>query len=95
MKNKEEVEKLLDIVMKQYQRTGAIDWPNTPMGHIWQQEILDRCSAAIDVLSWVLNDDGLDYRITGENCNPAIPLDGLSKKDKKGYESYLKLLQDY
>lgn len=90
MKTAKEIEAMMDVIMEQYQRAGRVE-PTTALGHIWQVEILDRCDAAIDVLSWVLDQGGVDYRLDG-GADPAIPLDG-GLPNSEGYDNLLKLIR--
>ena len=100
-----EIRKALDVVMDQYQKAGhAYNVADTIDKAIWSMTIMDRCSAAIDALSYVLGEGGLEGQLTGECCNPFEPYvhgeeDKETEKElRAGYGSYIddikRLLKD-
>jgi len=92
MLNKQQIEAIAQTIMDQYQRAGQVD-PTTVEGHIWRAEIMDRCSAAISVLATVLEEANyLDIRLSGDGCDPAIPMEGMNYKE--GMANYKKTLFD-
>lgn len=98
MKTKEQVEHMLDLIMGQYASAGCTDVADID-SLIWRTEIMDKCSAALDVLSWVLydNDSGVDGMLIGScDCKPAKPYGCYtSEEELEGYNNYKRQLKGY
>ena len=95
-KTNKEINEALDKIMAQYQKAGEANYKaDTIEKKIWSMTILDKCSTAIDTLSWVLGDGEMEGTLTGECCDPFNPYIHENKETEEWFrEGYTKYIND-